>query len=207
VSRPEATSRTAGSGTTGVQVPHLALRLAGVILVVVLLQSAAFSELGVLGVSVDLAPLTVAFAGLLAGSITGAAAGFALGLVLDLVLVQTVGISSLLLTPIGYGAGRLRELRDPHHTLVPIAVGAGASFLFALGTTLVQIMLGVDAPMSYLLIRDVLAITLVNGIAALPVHAVLRRVLQGALPEETRRRRRRAYTTGGLSPLTTSKDR
>jgi hypothetical protein len=33
------------------------------------------------------------------------------------------------------------------------------------------------------------------------VYAVVRRVLLPALPEDPRRRRRRAYTTGGLSPL------
>jgi hypothetical protein len=33
------------------------------------------------------------------------------------------------------------------------------------------------------------------------VHAVMRRALLPFLPEDPRRRRRRAYTTGGLSPL------
>jgi len=36
---------------------------------------------------------------------------------------------------------------------------------------------------------------------ALPVYAVCRRVLLPYLPDDPRRRRRRAYTTGGLSPL------
>jgi hypothetical protein len=33
------------------------------------------------------------------------------------------------------------------------------------------------------------------------VRAIVRRWLMPALPEDPRRRRRRAYTTGGLSPL------
>jgi hypothetical protein len=33
------------------------------------------------------------------------------------------------------------------------------------------------------------------------VWTLVRRALQGGLPEDPRRRRRRAYTTGGLSPL------
>ena len=36
---------------------------------------------------------------------------------------------------------------------------------------------------------------------ALPLYAGVRRWLLPALPEDPRRRRRRAYTTGGLSPL------
>jgi hypothetical protein len=33
------------------------------------------------------------------------------------------------------------------------------------------------------------------------VHVIVRLWLTPALPEDPRRRRRRAYTTGGLSPL------
>ena len=45
--------------------------------------------------------------------------GFGIGLFLDLALVQTVGMSSLLFLTIGYGAGRLRELRDPQGAARP----------------------------------------------------------------------------------------
>ena len=50
--------------------------------------------------------------------------GFAVGLLVDVALLQTLGVSSLLLA-VGYGAGRLRELRDPP-TARPVAVGAAA---------------------------------------------------------------------------------
>ena len=46
---------------------------------------------------------------------------------IDLALVQTLGLNSLIYTLIGYGAGRLRELRDPQGALVPIATGAAAT--------------------------------------------------------------------------------
>jgi rod shape-determining protein MreD len=200
-------TRSAAPAGGAVRVPHLVLRLAAIGLVVVILQSVAFSQISILGVSVDLSPLLVAFTGLLAGSTAGAAMGFAVGLLVDLVLVQTLGVSSLPLVAIGYGAGRLRELRDPAHALVPLAVGAAGTLLFAVGVAMIQLSLGVGAPLSYLLVRDVLAVTLLNAIFAIPVHAVLRRLLAPALPDDTRRRRRRAYTTGGLSPLTSSSDR
>ena len=70
-----------------------------------------------------LSPLVIASVGLLAGSLPGAVMGFGVGLFLDLALVQTVGLSSLLYLTVGYGAGRLRELRDPQGAVVPIAVG------------------------------------------------------------------------------------
>jgi hypothetical protein len=42
---------------------------------------------------------------------------------------------------------------------------------------------------------------LIGTLLALPIYALVRRVMQGSLPDDPRRRRRRAYTTGGLSPL------
>jgi hypothetical protein len=65
----------------------------------------------------------------------------------------------------------------------------------------IQFLLGVDAPVSWLLLQQILITTLVNTLIALPVYAFVRRVIRPALPEDPRRRRRRAYTTGGLSPL------
>ena len=63
-------------------------------------------------------------------------------------------------------------------------------------------MLGVDAPVSLELLRQIVLGVVVDTVVALPVWVVVRRALDGALPEDPRRRRRRrAYTTGGLSPL------
>ncbi len=69
------------------------------------------------------------------------------------------------------------------------------------GYSLMQFLLGVDAPVSLLLVRQILATILLNAIIAAPLYALVRRLLLPALPEDPRRRRRRAYTTGGLSPL------
>ena len=59
----------------------------------------------------------------------------------------------------------------------------------------------VDATVSLLLLQQILIAVLVNTLLALPVHALVRRIIRPVLPEDPRRRRRRAYTTGGLSPL------
>jgi cell shape-determining protein MreD len=182
----------------------LTLRLAAVGVLTVIVQATTVSQIEILGTRADLLPLAVAATGLLAGSIPGALMGFGVGLFADLALVQDIGVSSLLLVPVGYGAGRLRELRDPHHALVPLAVGAVATLVMASGVSLIQIMLGVDAPVSWLLLREIIAVTFVNALVALPFYALVRRVLAPSLPDGGRRRRRRAYTTGGLSPLRSS---
>ena len=180
----------------------LVLRLAGLSVAVVFFQIGVVSEVPVFGVNADLSPLLVAFVGLLCGSTIGAASGFAVGLLVDLALLQTLGLTSLIFTLIGYGCGRLRELRDPQAALTPLLVGAGASAISLVGYSLMEFMLGVDAPISFELLRQIVLGVLVNTIVALPMWAIVRRTLDGALPEDPRRRRsRRAYTTGGLSPL------
>ncbi len=106
--------------------------------------------------------------GLLAGSMPGAIFGFGTGLLVDTVLVQTLGITSLLYIPIGYWSGRLRELRDPAHGLVPLAAGAAATAFAGIGMALIQFLLGVDAPVSLLLLQQIFITVLVNTLIALP---------------------------------------
>jgi rod shape-determining protein MreD len=172
--------------------------------VIVFFQIGVVSEVPVFGVSVDLSPLLVAFVGLLCGSTIGAVTGFAVGLLVDLALVQTLGVTSLTFTVIGYWAGRLREARDPQAALTPLLVGAAASAAAMVGYSVVEFLLGVDAPVSLELLRQIVLGVVVNTIVALPMWAIVRRSLERGLPDDPRRRRRRAYTTGGLSPLSRS---
>jgi rod shape-determining protein MreD len=182
--------------------PQLILRLVLLGLAVVVLQVAAVSQVVLFGATADLTPLAVAAVGLMCGSVTGALFGFFVGLFFDAALVQTLGLTSLTCVVVGYGAGRLRELRDPQATVVPMIVGALATAITTFGYGLMNFMLGIDAPVSFLLLRVILATIVFNAIIALPIFALLRRWLGPTLPDDPRRRRRRAYTTGGLSPLT-----
>jgi rod shape-determining protein MreD len=181
----------------------LLVRIAALSVVLVFFQIGVVSEVPVFGVTVDMTPLVVVFVGLLCGSMLGAITGFAVGLLVDLTLVQTLGVTSLIFTLIGYWAGRLRELRDPQAALTPLLVGAAAAAAALVGYSLIEFMLGVDAPVSFELLRQIVLGVLVDTIVALPLWLLVRRALESALPEDPRRRRRRrAYTTGGLSPLT-----
>ena len=180
---------------------RLPIRLAILAFATVVIQQAAVSQVSIFGVSADISPLVVMSVGLLAGSLAGAVMGFTTGILVDLILVHTLGVTSLLYIVIGYWCGRLRELRDPSHGLVPLAMGAAATAVAGIGLAIIQFLLGVDAPVSFLLAQQIFMTILVNTLIALPVYALVRRVIRPALPEDPRRRRRRAYTTGGLSPL------
>jgi rod shape-determining protein MreD len=179
----------------------LPIRLIALGFITVVLQQAAISQISVFGVSADLTPLVVMSVGLLTGSLLGAITGFGIGLFVDMVFVQTLGVTSLLYIAIGYWSGRLRELRDPSHGLVPLVMGAIVTAFAGVGLAFIQVLLGVDAPVSLLLVQQIFITVLVNTLIALPLYALVRRIIQPALPDDPRRRRRRAYTTGGLSPL------
>jgi rod shape-determining protein MreD len=180
---------------------RLLTRVALLVIVAVVVQEAVISQISIFGVNADVTPLIVMSVGLLTGSLPGAIVGFFTGLLVDTLLVQTLGVTSLLYIAIGYWSGRLRELRDPSHGLVPLGAGAAATAVAGIGMTIIQFLLGVDAPVSWLLLQQIFISVLVNTIISLPVYALVRRIITPALPEDPRRRRRRAYTTGGLSPL------
>ena len=181
--------------------PQAAGRLALLGLLGGIVLTTTVSQVSVFGVPADLSPLLVASVGFLCGSLAGSVFGFCLGLFVDTVLLQTLGVNSLVFTAVGYGAGRVRELRDPAHTLAPVVVGAAATAIAAVSFSLLQFLLGVEAPVSFELLRQILMTVVLNTLLALPVYAICRRVLLPYLPDDPRRRRRRAYTTGGLSPL------
>ncbi len=170
------------------------------LLAAVVLQLSAVGEMGALGGHPDLVPLVVAGTAYYAGSVAGSATGFAAGVLLDLATGATMGASSLVLSAVGYGVGRLREVRDPSHGLLPIAVGAAATFGWVTAFAAVSFMLDIGATVSPLVIRDMLVTTLLNALIALPVFAACRRLLRPVLavdPYEMRRRRRHAPREAG----------
>lgn len=176
-------------------------RVGIVLFLATVLQISGVAQLEVLGSAANLVPLAVAGVAFFGGSIAGAGSGFAAGLLLDLALGHTAGISSLVLTAVGYGAGRYRELRDPAHVLAPIPFAAFATLGYLASLGAVSFMLGIDAVVSpVLLLREILVTVLLNALLAVPVFWVLRRVLRGSLVSDptVRGRRQRTRETGPI---------
>jgi rod shape-determining protein MreD len=188
--------------------PGTIVRIALLVLATVVLQLAVVTQITFFDADADMFPLVALSVGLLAGPIPGATCGFLLGLVADMALLQTLGVTSLLLIGVGYTAGRYRELRDASHKLVPVAGAAIATLAYATSFSLVQFLLGVESPVSPLVIRELLVGALINAAVAMPVFAGVRRLLRADLIDDLRPRRRRQGTTrrGPLTgaPLTSS---
>lgn len=170
-------------------------------LLAVILQISGFGPMRFFGGHPDLVPLAVAGIAIYAGSVPGAAVGFGAGFLLDLLVGGTMGVSSLVLTAVGYGIGRYREVRDPAHGLMAIPVGAAATVGWLLAFAAVSFMLDVGASVSALVFRDMLVTVALNTLIAIPVFAGCRRLLRPVLvvdPLELRRRRRAPRETGPL---------
>jgi rod shape-determining protein MreD len=181
--------------------PGSFVRVGLILVVAVVLQVSGVSEITILGGNVDLIPLTVAAIAYYSGSVAGAATGFSMGVLLDLVTGQTMGAASLVLTALGYGIGRFRELRDPSHGLMPVPVAAVATLAWGAGFAAVSFMLDIGATVSPLVARDALVAALLNGALALPFFALIRKLLRPSLvvdPYDLRRRRRPARETGAI---------
>lgn len=177
--------------------PKIFARLVAIAILGVLLQLSFFSRVEVLHTSADLLPALVACLGLLGGSLTGAVSGFSIGFLVDALLIAPLGASSLVLLGVGYLAGLFRERFEIHSSLVPPLLCMGLTLFAELGFGLVQAMLGLDAPVSVLVVRDILLKSVYAFFLGWPTYLVLRRVLRPALVEEPKVTRRRQPTVLG----------
>jgi rod shape-determining protein MreD len=172
-------------------------RIVAICMLGVLLQLSFFSRVELFHVSPDILPALVVCLGLLGGSLTGAVSGFGIGFFLDCLLVEALGISSLVLLGIGYLAGLFRERFEIHSSLVPALLCMGLTMLAELGFGLVQLMLGLDAPLSTLVIRDLLLKSVYAFFLGWPIYLGMRRALRPALVDDPKVQRRRQPTVLG----------
>jgi rod shape-determining protein MreD len=177
--------------------PWIFARLVAIAILGVLLQLSFFSRVELLHTSADVLPALVVALGLLGGSLTGAVSGFAIGFLVDCLLVAPLGGSSLVLLGTGYLAGLFRERFEIHSALVPPLLCMGLTLFAEAGFGVVQLMLGVDAPVSLLVLRDLLLKSVYAFFLGWPIYLLLRRVLRPALVEEPRVSRRRQPTVLG----------
>jgi rod shape-determining protein MreD len=177
--------------------PKMLARLVAIVLLGVLLQLSFFSRVEIFHVSPDVLPALVVSLGLLGGTMTGAVTGFSVGFLLDCLLIAPLGGGSLILLATGYLAGSFRERFEIHSPLVPPLLCMGLTVFAELGFGAIELMLGSDATVSPLIVRDIL----IKGIFAFflgwPIYLGLRRVLRPALVEEPAVRRRRRPTVLG----------
>jgi rod shape-determining protein MreD len=149
-------------------------RAAAVLFVAAMLQAVIVSSLVLGGGAPDLLLVVVVALGLLRGSVPGAAFGFAGGLVVDLLTLETLGLTSLVLTLSGFWAGRYAETTGRGRRLAPLVAVGVITVLAAVFSFVLHYMLGEEVVARHALVT-VLAPTLIaNLVLAWPVHALAR---------------------------------
>lgn len=170
---------------------QIGLRIAAILLVTVIVQASFLSFLKILGATPDVTAVVITALGLMGGAVLGAVTGFLAGLLLDSVLLQTLGVSSLVLLAVGYLAGRYREGFEVEGRTAPALLAAGLTVLATAGFTGLYLMLGVETSVSLLLIREMVVKGLLAFLLAFPVYAAVRFALRPALVDYVPRGRGR----------------
>ena len=99
--------------------PLDSLKAAGLIFVAAIIQVSLFSSVHVAGGMPNVLLVTLVAVALLRGSVFGAAGGFFGGLLLDTANLETLGLTSLILTVGGYWIGRYGETTGRDRTHAP----------------------------------------------------------------------------------------
>lgn len=160
------------------------LRLAAVVFVAALLQAVVVSSFVLGGGAPDLLLVVVVSLGLLRGSIPGAFLGFAGGLVVDLLTLETLGITSLVLTLAGFWAGRYGETTGRDRRVAPLVAVGVITVLAGLFAFVLHYMLGDEVDARHALVTALAPTLLANLIFALPVYSLVRAVVGESAPGE-----------------------
>jgi rod shape-determining protein MreD len=151
---------------------------AALVFVAAILQVTLLTNLDVNHGAPDLVLVTLVSVALLRGTIFGAIAGFGAGLVVDTATLQTLGVSSLLLTIAGYWIGRYGETTGRDRTHAPFVSVGVVTILYSIGALVLHYMLGDPASAYRVLIQALPFQLLFNLLLTLPVYAVTRRIFR-----------------------------
>jgi rod shape-determining protein MreD len=152
------------------------LKAGATFFVAVVLQVAIVSAIQVAGGSADLVLVTLTAAALLRGAVFGALAGFYAGFLLDASNLETLGLSSLLLTLAGYWIGRYGETTGRDRAHAPLLAIAVVTVLYALGGLALHYLLADPVSARAGLVDALPAQILLNLLLTIPVYRLARRI-------------------------------
>ncbi len=155
-------------------------RLAVVLLVAVLLQTAVAPHLRLLGAYPDFALIAVVCVALLKGSETGAVFGFLTGMLTAIALMEPFGLSAFVFVLIGYFAGRYAETADLPAGFAPLLTVFVATLVANVLFAMAQFLLAREAPLGFFLGRVLFPSLVFNTLLAAPVYLLVRVWLRGA---------------------------
>jgi len=151
-----------------------AVRASALVFAAAMLQAVIVSSLVLGGGAPDVLLVAVICLGLSRGAVPGAIFGFAGGLIVDLVTLDTLGITSLVLTLAGFWAGRYTETTGRGRRLAPLVAVGAITVLAGVFAFVLHYMLGDDVVARHALVTALAPAVVLNLLLALPVRALVR---------------------------------
>ena len=153
------------------------VKAAALLFVAAVAQVSVFSQVHVFGSVPDVLLVTLVAVALLRGSVAGAVGGFCAGLVVDTASLGTLGLTSLVLTLVGYWVGRYGETTGRDRAHAPFLSVAVVTVLYQFGLLVVHFVLGESAPAGAV-VRSLVPAIVLNLILTAPIYALVRRLLR-----------------------------
>ncbi len=154
------------------------VKVGGVVALAALLQVSWLNGVDVLGGAPDLVLAVVVAVALLRGSVVGAFAGFGGGLMTDVSTFGPVGVSALVLTLVGYWAGRYAETTGRGRRQAPAVAIVAATFGAGIAASLLYVLLGETVSSATVVTVAVWPALLLNLVVGLPAFLGCRWLLR-----------------------------
>jgi rod shape-determining protein MreD len=162
-------------------------KVALAIFVAAIVQTSILNPVELAGGTPDLLLVTLVAVALLRGPLYGAGAGFFGGLIVDTALLETLGLTSLLLTLAGYWIGRYGETTGRDRSHAPLLSVVVITILYAAAAVALHFMLGNAVSARLVLVESLLPTVVLNALLAVPVYALARTFLRLGQPGERAR--------------------
>ena len=154
-----------------------ALKISALVFAAAVLQASIVGAFDIGGGRPDLLLVTVVAVALVGGTMTGAATGFFAGLVFDVATFETLGVTSLLLTLVGYWIGRYGETTGRGRTHAPLLSVLVMTIAYAVAGYVLHVILGDTVSAGVALGSSLPAALVGNLLLTVPVFALVRRLL------------------------------
>jgi rod shape-determining protein MreD len=155
-----------------------ALKAAVLLFLVAVVQVSLLSSLHVAGGTPDILLVTLVAVALLRGAVFGAAGGFFGGLLVDTANLETLGLTSLILTIGGYWIGRYGETTGRDRTHAPFVSVAVVTILYAIGILLLHFLLGDPVSGRRILVDSLVPTIAFNLILTAPIYWLVKKLLR-----------------------------
>ena len=145
--------------------------------VAAIVQVSLLSSVNVAGGMPNVLLVTLVAVALLRGSMYGAAGGFFGGLLLDTANLETLGLTSLILTVGGYWIGRYGETTGRDRTHAPYVSVAVVTVLYAVGVLVLNFLIGDPVSGRRVLVDSLVPTIAFNLILTAPVYWLVAKLL------------------------------